>query len=444
MTTNINLIPADYIICADYILTMNDNMDMIRDGAVAIQGNKILATDTKANILNKYQTKQLLDKKGHVLLPGLINTHTHAPMVYLRGIADDLPLKEWLEQHIWPLEKKWLSKDFVYDATKLACLEMLTGGTTTFADMYFFNNDLARATKEMGMRGIIATTVFDFPSVIANTTDEYFSVAEEFVKNWRGDGLITPAIGPHAAYTCGTETLQRTQEFAAKFNLPIQIHIAETAWEVEEIQKRYGKRPVKYLDSIGFLNEKVLAAHCVWVDDEEIAILAKHKVGVAHCIESNLKLASGFMPLPKMLKAGVRVAFGTDGAASNNDLNLLLEISTAAKVHKAVINDSTVVDAKSALYMATRGAANALNMSTKIGVLAEGACADIISIDLQKPHLMPLYDVYSQIVYTATAQDVDMTMINGKLIMNERNLLACDAKEILEVARNWQRKIKKL
>lgn len=441
MTPNANPITADYIICADYILTMNDNMDTVQDGAIAIKGKKVLAIDSKTNILNKYQTKHLLDKKGHALLPGLINTHTHAPMVYLRGIADDLPLKEWLEKHIWPLEKKWLSTDFVYDATKLACLEMILGGTTTFADMYFFNNDLAKATKEMGMRGIIAATIFDFPSIVADTTDEYFGIAKEFAQHWQNDDLITPALGPHAPYTCSTATLQRTQELAAKLNLPIQIHVAETAWEVEEIKKRYGNSPVKYLDNIGFLNEKTLAAHCVWVDDEEIAILAKRKVGVAHCIESNLKLASGFMPLPKMLKAGVRVAFGTDGAASNNDLDLLHEVSTAAKVHKTVVHDSTVVDAKTSLYAATAGAAKALNMNGKIGTLSPNACADIISIDLQKPHLTPLYDVYSQIVYAATAQDVDMAMINGKLIMNKRNLLACDEQAILATARAWQKKI---
>lgn len=433
---------ADYIIHGNHVLTMNDDMEIIDDGAIAIKDDKIIALGLKQNILQNYSATKIIDKTNHVILPGLINTHTHSPMVYLRGIADDLPLHEWLEKHIWPTEKKWLSPSFVYEATKLACLEMIMGGTTAFAELYFFCNDLAKATKEMGMRSTIASPILDFPCAAAQTSDECFNIAEDFIKNWQGDALITPAIGPHAPYSCGPTTLKRTQTLAEKYSLLIFTHLAETKWEVNEILTKYGTTPTRHLDAIGFLDSRILAAHCVWLDDEEIAILAKKNIYVSHCIDSNLKIASGFAPIAKMLQTNVNVSFGTDGAASNNDLDLLQEVATAAKIHKALANDPTVLDAKTALRMATRGGARAVNMSQQIGCLAPGFFADIIAINLEQPHMLPCYDIYSQIVYATKSNDVSTVMINGKLLMDDRKLLFCDKEAILTQAKEWNKKIK--
>lgn len=410
---------VNYIIHSDQIITMNDNMEIIKNGSIAIDKNKIIAIGDTTAIMQQYQADNVIDKTGHILMPGLINTHTHSAMVYMRGIADDLPLKTWLEEHIWPTEKKWLSPQFVYDGTKLACLEMLLSGTTTFADLYFFCDEVAKASVDMGLRSVVAYNIFDFPSAVANTSDEYFKITEDFISNWQNHELITPTVGPHSPYTCSTETLKRSQKLAEKYDSILVTHIAETKWEKDHILATYGMTPVKYLNNIGLLDYKTLGAHCVWVDDEEIDILAKKQVGVSHCIDSNLKLASGFAPIVKMLNSNVCVSFGTDGVAgSNNDLDLLQEISMAAKLHKTLANDPTVLNAKTAVTMATRGGAKALRMEDKIGQLSVDFLADIIAIDTSKPHMNPCYDIYSQIVYATKSSDVNMVMVNGKMLLN--------------------------
>lgn len=433
---------ADYIVYGDYVLTMNEKMDVLQDGAVAVRDKKILELGSAAALFKKYPDAKVVGGKGHLVMPGLINTHNHAAMVNLRGIADDLPLKEWLENYIWPLEKEFVSPDYVFDAMELACLEMLKGGTTSFADMYFYGDSLARATRNVGLRGVIGETIFDFPTGVAQNADEYLQKAEVFISDWKNDDLIVPNLATHAPYTCAPETLLKAQKMAKKHNCLVQIHISETEWEVGEILKRYGKRPVEHLDSIGFLDNNVLAAHCVWLDQNEIAIMAKRGVGVAHCVESNLKLASGFAPVPEMLKTGVKVSIGTDGAASNNDLNMFSEISTAAKLHKAVVKDPTVLDAKTALLMATRWAAQALGLSN-LGYLAPGCLADIITLDMQKPHLLPIYDVYSHLVYAANSADVVNSMVNGQLLFANREVRSCSEAEILAKAKIWNQKIAK-
>jgi len=380
--------------------------------------------------------------EGKAVFPGLINTHTHAAMVYFRGIADDIPLTDWLKNHIWPAENRWLSPEFISDAVELACLEMLKGGVTTYNDMYFYEDAAGKSTKRMGMRAVLGSGILDFPSKSASTTDEYFVNAESFIKNWKGDELITPCIAPHALYTCGPESLKRARHVADKYDIPIHIHLSETRWEVNEIKNRFMMAPVEYLDSIGFLDERVLAAHCVWMTDGEIKILSQRRIGVSHCIESNLKLASGIAPVVKMLNAGVKVTFGTDGAASNNDLNILSEMSTAAKVHKALSNNPTVLDAKTILLMATRWSAEVLGLGDKIGSIEKGKMADIVTINLKKPHLTPIYNVYSHIVYAAMASDVETVMVNGKVVVNEGRLCNADEEEILIKASGWQKKIK--
>lgn len=433
---------VDYIVCAEYILLMDEQFTVINEGAVAVKDGKIEAIGRCEDIIRAYNAADISAGKNRAIIPGLINTHTHAAMVYFRGLADDLPLKEWLENHIWPAEAKWLSPEFISDAVELACLEMLKAGVTTYNDMYFFGDAAGAATKRMGMRAVLGVGILDFPTAAAKTTDEYFEKAELFVKNWNKDELITPCIAPHAVYTCGPETLKRARSLADKYALPIHIHLSETQWEVNEIKTRYGRTPVRHLEALDFLDNRVMAAHCVWLDDEEIEIMAEKRVGVSHCVESNLKLASGIAPVTKMLKAGIKVTFGTDGAASNNDLSILSEISTAAKLHKAIANDPTALASRTALLMATRWAAESLGLGETTGSLEKGKAADLVVINLDKPHLTPIYDIYSHIVYSVMASDVETVFVNGKVLVDKGKLNSLDEAGIMEKARQWGRRIR--
>ncbi len=434
--------PVDLIITADYILTMDQGLRVIEKGAIAVRGSKIAGVDDEQEIRKQFSSPKTISGAGRVAFPGLVNTHTHAAMVYFRGLADDLPLQIWLENHIWPAEDRWLSPAFVGDAIELACLEMLTAGVTVYNDMYFFGDAIARSTKKLGMRAVVGAGILDFPSKSANTTEEYFSNAEEFIKTWVGDELIVPNIAPHAPYTCSPESMLRAKKIAERYNVPLHVHLSETQWEVGEVEKRYGRTPVALLDSIGFLDERVLAAHCVWLTDAEVEILAGKKVGVSHCIESNLKLASGVAPVIKMLQAGVNVTFGTDGAASNNDLDILSEMSTAAKVHKAVSGDPTALDAKQAMLMATRRGAEALGLGGMTGSLEAGKAADIVLAGLNRPHLMPLYDMYSHMVYSMNSSDIETVLVNGKIVIEDRMLMTADAAEIMAKAVQWGGRIR--
>ncbi|MEE8329097.1 MAG: amidohydrolase [Thermodesulfovibrionia bacterium] len=433
---------VDFILRADYLLTMEGDLSAIRDGAVAVTGKIITDIGTFADISGKYTSKKTLGGKGRVIFPGLINTHTHAAMVYFRGLADDLPLNEWLEKYIWPAETKWLSNEFVSDAVELACLEMLKAGITTYCDMYFYSDAVAGATEKAGMRAVLGAGILDSPTKFASTTDEYFENAERFINDWTGKETITPCIAPHATYTCGPEAFKRAVEVAERHDIPMHTHLSETKWELSEIKKRYGKTPVEYLDSTGFLNKRLNAAHCVWLTEREIEILAERKVGVSHCIESNLKLASGIAPVTKMLSAGVKLGLGTDGAASNNDLNILSEMSTAAKLHKAVSEDPTAVDSKTALLMATRWGAEVLGMEDKIGSIRPGKRADLVIANLESPHLTPIYDIYSVITYSMRPSDVETVVVNGKIVVDNSELVTMDESEIITNARKWQEKIR--
>lgn len=433
---------VDYIVCAEYILPMDEQFTVINDGAVAVKDGKIEAIGRYEDIIRVYNAADISAGKNRAIIPGLINTHTHAAMVYFRGLADDLPLKEWLENHIWPAEAKWLSPEFISDAVELACLEMLKAGVTTYNDMYFFGDAAGAATKRVGMRAVLGVGLLDFPTAAAKTTDEYFEKAELFVRNWNMDELITPCLAPHAVYTCGPETLKRARTLADKYALPIHIHLSETQWEVNEIKARYGRTPVRHLEALDFLDNRVMAAHCVWLDDEEIELMAEKRVGVSHCVESNLKLASGIAPVTKMLKAGLKVTLGTDGAASNNDLSILSEMSTAAKLHKAVSNDPTALDSKTALLMATRWAAESLGLGETTGSLEKGKAADLVVISLDKPHLTPIYDIYSHIVYSVMASDVETVFVNGKVVVDKGKLTSLDEAGIMEKARQWGRRIR--
>jgi 5-methylthioadenosine/S-adenosylhomocysteine deaminase len=432
---------VDIIILADSILTMDADQSAFKDGAIAIKDGRVIAVGSAADIRERYSAGRMVGGKGKVAFPGLVNAHTHSPMVYFRGLRDDLPLKVWLEEHIWPAENRWLSPQFVGDAVQLACLEMLRAGITLYNDMYFFGEVIAGATKKIGMRAVVGAGLLDFPSRTAGTVDEYFANAENFIGSWTGDDLIVPAIAPHSPYMCCPETMVRAKGVSERLHVPFHLHLSETQWEVEEVKKRYGRTPVEHLDGIGVLDNSVIAAHCVHVSDEEIGILAKRRVGVAHCIESNLKLSSGIAPVVKMVREGVKVTFGTDGAASNNDLDILSEMSTAAKVHKAASGDPTALDARLVLLMATRWGAEVLGLGDLTGSVEEGKAADIVIADLNEPHLVPVYDLYSHIVYSMRASDVDMVLVNGKVVVDNGRLTTADETEVIQKAIEWGQKI---
>jgi 5-methylthioadenosine/S-adenosylhomocysteine deaminase len=358
----------------------------------------------------------------------------------MRGMADDLPLREWLEGHIWPVENRWLGPEFIEDGVSLACLEMLKAGVTSFNDMYFFEDVAACAVKKIGMRAVLGAGVIDFPTRTTTGAEDCLRKAESFIGEWRGDSLITPAIAPHSAYACGPDTLRRTMDLAIRHDAPVHIHLSEAEWEAAEIKGKYGKAPAKYLEGIGFLNKNVLAAHCVWLTEEEIEAIADNGVAVSHCVESNLKLASGIAPVPAMLKAGIKVTFGTDGAASNNDLNILSEMSTAAKLHKAVSKDPTALDAGTVLAMATRWGAEALGLDA--GSLEPGKEADIVAFNIDRPHLVPLYNVCSNAVYSLRPSDVETVMVSGRVVVDGGRLVSADEDEILFKAKAWGRRIR--
>ena len=343
---------VDYIISGGTVVTMDGSGTVIENGAVAVRRDRIVAVGTARAIASKYSAERVIDASYRVVMPGLINTHTHVPMGMFRGIADDLVLMEWLQKYIFPAEARNVDEKFVRWGTKLGCLEMIAGGTTTFVDMYYFEDAIAEETAKAGMRAVLGQTLIDFPAPDNKTWDAGMLAMEKFADRWKGHPLIVPAIAPHAPYTVSTDHLKQAHEFSSRKNVPLVIHVAEDYAEVKTIQERYGASSVAYLERNGLLDSRVIAAHMVWPTPEDIATLAARKVGVAHCPQSNMKLAAGAAPVPQMLKAGVAVGLGTDGAASNNDLDLWEEIDTAAKLHKLVSKDPTVLNAKEALERA--------------------------------------------------------------------------------------------
>ena len=429
---------VDSIISADHLVTMDDSLGVIADGAVAVRDGVIAAIGPRSEIEGSYSAPSTYGGACRALMPGLVNTHTHAAMTLLRGLADDKPLKAWLEENIWPAEKKWLGEEFVRDGVRLACLEMLLSGTVAFADMYFFDDIAGEVAKEMGMRAHLFSGVIDFPTKTTSGADDCLRNAKNLIDRFRDDEMIRPAIGAHSAYSCSPDTLKKTAELARKHGVAFNIHLAETKWEAEEIKKRYGRSPVKHLDSIGFLGSDLIAAHCVWLDDDDIKILAERGVKVAHCIESNLKLASGIAPVHSMLRAGISVSMGTDGAASNNDLDMFGEMRTAALVHKAHCNDPTCMDAYTVMKMATVEGAKALGLK---GTLTPGAPADMVLINTARAHMTPTYNICSHLVYSAKSSDVDTVMVRGRVLVESGKLLKADEDDILDRAVAWARRI---
>ena len=435
---------ADWIWTGRYVVTMDPQRRVIENGAIAIRGERILAAGPKAEIEKRYQARQRMDRPDAILAPGLIDTHTHAAMSLLRGIADDLRLPEWLEHYIFPAEARNVTADFVRWGTRLGCLEMLLSGTTTYTDMYYFEDVVAEATKEAGMRGVLGETIIGFPSPDAKTPADALAFTDRFLTRFHGDPLIVPAVAPHAIYTNSDETLQACRALANRHAAPLVIHLSETKHENDECLAKRKMTPTQALDALGVFNGRTVAAHAVWVDEADLAILKARGVGVAHCPSSNMKLASGVAPVTRMLALDMPVGLGPDGpAGSNNDFNMFEEMDLAAKLAKVSTGDPRNVPATAAVEMATIRGARALGMEKEIGSLEPGKLADLISIRLDRPNAVPLYNVYSQMVYALKGSDVEDVMVNGRLVVREARALTLNAAEIEAKAREYRVQVQK-
>ena len=430
------------VITNGLVVTMNEGREIVENGAVAIDGTDIVAVGPVTELAARFRARETLDARGRIVLPGLINTHTHAPMVLYRGLADDLALSEWLEKYIFPAEAKTVSPEFVRAGTRLAALEMIQSGTTTYADMYYFEEEIAKETKAAGLRGVLGQTVIQFPVPDAKTPAEGLARAETFITAYKDDPLITPAVAPHAIYTLDAATLRAARELSVRHRVPTLIHLAETADEVKNAEAQFKLSPARYLESLGFLGTGVLAAHGVWVTEPDIALLKMRGVGMSHNPESNMKLASGPAPVPAYLAADVAIGLGTDGAASNNDLDMFDAMRTASLLHKLQTGDPRAVSARTALEMATIRGARALGLESRIGSLEVGKRADVILVDVSGARQTPMYDPVSHLVYVARGGDVRTTVVNGRVLMNDRKMSTLNEASIIRDARAWAEKVR--
>jgi len=432
---------VDTLIHAKWIIPVEPKNTVHENYSVAIKDGKIEAILPTDKARAKFTATEEHNLQQHALIPGLINAHTHAAMNLFRGLADDLPLMDWLNNHIWPAETKWVDPDFVKDGTELAIAEMIRGGTTCFNDMYFFPDQTAEVCSHVGMRVVVGLILIDFPTAWAKDADDYIFKGEQVHDTYRHDPLINTAFAPHAPYTVSDEPLKRINVLAEELDIPIHMHIHETAFEVEQSIKQHGKRPLQRLSELGLLSPRMLAVHMTQLEKAEIKELAKLSVSVVHCAESNLKLASGFCPIGELVKAGVNVCIGTDSAASNNDLDMFGEMRTAALLAKGVANDSTCLDAHTTLKMATLNGAKALGLDDTIGSLKKGKQADIVAINLDQLETLPLYEPVSQIIYSANRQQVSDVWILGKQLLKNRELTNMEYSKLMEKAKEWEVKI---
>jgi len=430
------------IITGGTVVTMDGSRRVLANGAVAVDGTDIVAVDSADTIARQFRGSQTIDAVGQIVLPGLVNTHTHAPMVLYRGLADDLALMEWLTKYIFPAEARTVSPAFVRAGTRLAALEMIQSGTTTYADMYYFEDEIARTTKTAGLRGVLGQTIIQFPVADAQTPAEALARAEALIAEFKGDALITPAVAPHAVYTLDGSTLTAARDLSRRHGVPTLIHLAETADELKTTQERFKATPVGYLDRLGFLGVGVLAAHAVWVSEPEIALLRMRGVAVSHNPESNMKLASGIAPVTDYVRAGVPIGLGTDGAASNNDLDMFEAMRVGSLLQKVRTGDPRALGAGAALEMATIGGARALGLATQIGSLEHGKRADLIAVSMSAARQTPMYDPVSHLVYTTRGDDVRTTIVNGRVLMRDRKVLSLDEAAVLADARAWAVKVR--
>ena len=433
---------VDLVVSGGTIVTMDGQRRVIEDGAIAVNHQTIVMVGPRAEIEAKYVARQEIDARGKLVLPGLINGHTHVPMTLLRGLKDDVSLDVWLQKYIFPAEAKNVNESFVRWGTRLGAAEMIRSGTTTFADMYYFEDAVADETKAAGMRGVLGETFIDFPAPDNKSEAQMLAYTENFLKRWKGDPLIHAAVAPHSIYTCSKKTLNDAATLARKYNAPILIHVAETKKELVESREKNGATPVQYLDRIGLLGPDVLAAHCVWVDETDRKILAERQVGCVHNPSSNMMLASGVAPVVEERAAGMRVGLGTDGpAGSNNDLNMMEEMDLAAKLQKVAKMDPQALGAKDALEMATIEGARALHMEKEIGSLEPGKKADVVVLSLDVPNAVPMYDVYSQTVYALKASEVKTVVIDGRTVLADGKVLTVDEARVVEKAREYKKEI---
>jgi len=432
----------DTLIHARWVIPIEPPNTIYDHYSIAINQGVIKDLIPTSEARHRYQALDEIALDGHAVMPGLINSHTHAAMSLFRGLADDLPLMDWLNQHIWPAEQRWVSAEFVRDGTFLAIAEMIRCGTTCFNDMYFFPDKVAEVANECGMRAVVGLIVLDFPTVWAKDADDYIVKGEEVFDKFRHSPLISAAFAPHAPYTVSDSPLQRISMIAEEINVPLHMHVHETADEVHQGLDEFGKRPLERLYELGLINERLMAVHMTQVEDNEIELLARFGVNVLHCPQSNLKLASGFCPVNALMAAGVNVALGTDGAASNNDLDMLGEMQTTALLAKGVAGDSSALGAFRTLEMATLNGARALGLADKIGSLKPGKAADMIAINLAEPETRPLFNPVSQIVYSATRHQVTDVWVAGKPLLRGRELMTVNQDVIMSLASDWQGKIK--
>ncbi len=427
---------CDLAILGKYILPMDKKLSIINDGVVLVREGKVMVVDKQKSL--KYKAKEIIDAKNSIVMPGLINTHTHAAMSYFRGLADDLSLGEWLENNIWPAERKNVNENFVQKATELACMEMIKSGTTCFNDMYFFTRKTLEVSEMCGIRAVASEPIVNFPSPSCGDTQKAFEKNKELVKDFKNEELIKISITPHSIYACSKDYLKRSAEFAKENGLILHIHISETKKEVDDCIKEHGMSPVAYLDKIGFLGKNVVSAHSIWLSDDDLDIFAKHNVKISHVPVSNMKLASGIMPITKMAEKDLLISLGTDGVASNNTLDLFEEIKICALLHKVSELEPTKISAREVITMATINGAKTLAWEDKIGSLETGKQADIITISLDKPHLQPIYDPCSHLAYAVNGADVENVVINGRIVMRDREIKTIDEERVLFDAKNFK------
>lgn len=442
--------PVDLLLLHGRVATMDQKFSLYEPGGVAVKAGRIVAVGPSAEIADRFSSRSVFNAAGKIVMPGLVNTHTHAAMTLLRGLADDLPLDRWLTEHIFPAEAKNVSPDFVYQGTLLAALEMIKGGTTCFADMYYFESDAARAVEKAGLRGVLGETFIDFPVPDHKDLPETLAYMKKFVAKWKGHPRIVPAVAPHAPYTCSKETLLAARDLAHREGLPLLIHVSETCKEVEEARRKWGKSPVLYLASIGFFDPApergrlpIVAAHAVCVDEKDRALLKQYGVAISHNPESNMKLASGIAPIAESEKEGVLWTIGTDGpAGSNNDLSMFDAMDFTGKLAKVTSGDPTVFPAREIVAAATRNGARALGLEQKTGSLEAGKQADIIAIDVRKPHIQPFEDVYSALVYSVEASDVSDVWVDGKRLLADGKPITLNQAAVLSAASKWRARIR--
>lgn len=433
---------VDSLIRARWVIPVEPTGAVLEHHSVAIADGDILdvfPTEESA----RYRAGAVVDLPAHAVIPGLVNAHTHAAMCLFRGLADDLPLMEWLQEHIWPAEGRWVGVEFVRDGTALSVSEMLRGGTTCFNDMYYFPDEAARVAEEAGIRACIGLIVLDFPSAWAQSADEYISKGIKLHDDLRGSDLVTTAFAPHAPYTVSDTPLERVRTLADELNIPIHMHVHETAEEVARAEGTTGMRPLARLERLRLLTSRLLAVHMTQLQEQEIETLAATGVRILHCPQSNLKLASGFCPVEALMRAGIEIALGTDGAASNNDLDMLGEMRTAALLAKGVSGNATALPAPEALRMATLNGAEALGLDDRTGSLRRGKAADLVAVDLSAPSNQPVYDPISQIVYAATRDQVTDVWVAGKRVLRERRLATLDEPAVVRRADDWRDRIKR-